>query len=765
MYRITFILLMIALSLIITAGCSKSMSNPAIPGNDNNPLNLPIVTNPGDDSPHQLLGVWTIEFDIENMTATITPYRESDVHYNIMPYVPFPSIVVNSWNPTTNILDVNVTINNPTAISVYDTRLITFTDAIGHKLMNDDSWTDLYDIAGGLPVNPFKAFGKSIALRKFAAQSQLMENCKFYMPYGNWNVQIAIDASFPANCSEPYELNGFTQGLLVDNSGASCQLDVNVLDWQNDVSSVVLYCPVITGGPVVSFTNMGSNHWNTTLYNTTGQLSGFYTGYLVAWSTGSGSQAIYKEVTINVTPRDWARTWGGTGVDQANDVAADGSGAIYVVGNFDSVVDFDPGPNQDFHTGYGGGDAYLAKYDRAGNLQWAKTWGGNGWDEAREVCVDNYGNIYVTGDYSLTVDFDPRASDDWHSSNGGQDAFVVRYASDGTFNWAKTWGGNGTYGDAGWGVATNAASVFISGIFDGTVDFDPSGGTTQYTKTTGGSAAFLSAFASDGTFQWVKAWCTENDPAVRGDGTDIITDGNTTGYVYVIGSWTGTVDFDPDGGIIQYTCTSPTADLYLTKFSYNGFFHWTRVWDAQPRGITYDIAGGSSLYVTGWFENTVDFNPSTGTDNRTSNGNWDVFFSKFDSSGNYKWVRAWGGVNGDWAEAIDIDKFTGQNLYLTGLYEGGMDFDPSPGTHYVSGYGAKDVFVTKFDSNGNHVWAKGFGGLSDDRAYGIAVDNILNVMNAGYFNGQADFDAGAGVDARTSNGLSDAFLKRTDFQP
>ena len=125
-------------------------------------------------------------------------------------------------------------------MSAFDVRLIIYTDEVGHILTNSDSWTGIWDIAEGLPINPFKAYAKTSTRRNFQAQASYMEGLQIHCPLSNYNIQFAIDACFPGNCEEPYEISNFSQGIIYNNAYSSTDIEVTVLDWQDDVSAVFL---------------------------------------------------------------------------------------------------------------------------------------------------------------------------------------------------------------------------------------------------------------------------------------------------------------------------------------------------------------------------------------------------------------------------------------------------------------------------------------------------------------------------------------------
>jgi len=447
----------------------------------------------------------------------------------------------------------------------------------------------------------------------------------------------------------------------------------------------------------------------------------------------------------------WARTWGGSGWDEAYGVAVDGSGTVYVTGNFQGTVDFNP-DGGDTHTSHGYRDVFLSKFDSKGNFGWARTWGGPGQPYARGVAVDGSGNVYVTGSFEGTVDFDPDGGDP-HTSNGYGDVFLSKFDSSGNFEWARVWGGSDY--DSGYGVADDGSgSVFVTGAFSGAVDFDPGYSEDRHTSN-GGYDVFLSKFDSTGDFQWARTW---GGPSYE-HGDSVAADGS--GDVYVTGRFRDTVDFNPDGG--DPHTSNGNGDAFLSKFDPSGNFMWARTWGGSWVDRGYGVAADDSgnVYVTGIFYYTVDFNPAGG-DPHTSNGDYDAFLSKFDSSGNFEWARTWGGSESDRGQGVAADG--SGSIYATGFFYGTVDFNPSGGDPHTSN-GGPDVFLSKFDSSGSFTWGRSWGAAHSDVGNGVAADGTGNVYVTGDFDDTVDF-APSGPpcnddpDEHASNGVSDAFLTR-----
>src|SRR4051812_35865774 len=148
----------------------------------------------------------------------------------------------------------------------------------------------------------------------------------------------------------------------------------------------------------------------------------------------------------------WAKQLTSPTSEQAEFITTDASGNVYTVGNFNATTDFDPGSGTYTLITSGFDDAFVSKLDMNGNFLWAKKWGGSGLETCTSICVDPSGNVYTTGYFNGTVDFDPGAGTYTLSSAGQSDAFVLKLDVAGNFVWAKQIGGTGAENGASIGI-------------------------------------------------------------------------------------------------------------------------------------------------------------------------------------------------------------------------------------------------------------------------------------------------------------------------
>jgi hypothetical protein len=466
---------------------------------------------------------------------------------------------------------------------------------------------------------------------------------------------------------------------------------------------------------------------------------------------------------------EFAHAFGSSSTDIARAVATDSAGNVYVAGEFRGTIDFDPGAAVMNLTAAGGSttpDAVIAKYAPSGELIWAHRLGNTGSDWATDVAIDPYGNVWVTGSYADTVDFDPGPGVANQTDVGAAGGFVLKLTGDGVFQWVGSI--DGLNGERLEGLATDEiGNVFVIGQFNGTTDFDPGSGTfeltSQLNSTTGATTfdAFLAKFDSNGGFLWAKSWGGGATSSNGDQATDVAVD--SAGNAHVLGTFLGAADLDPGPGIVSVTAPSAsTSNLYVSKFAPEGTLTWGRAFIGSNNfagDIALDASG--NVYTTGGLQSTTDFDPGPGVANFSAlSGSVDVFISKLDADGNYQWLARMGTTSGS-AEGVSIAIDSRGDIYSAGRISfstGGHDFDPGPGEFRLTTAGSNDIYVSRLDSSGRFISARQMGGTGNERVHAIALNRVTNeIYVAGQFNNTADFDPGPGTALRTSSG-EDMFL-------
>ena len=448
---------------------------------------------------------------------------------------------------------------------------------------------------------------------------------------------------------------------------------------------------------------------------------------------------------------EWAKATGGsTFNDRGESIVEDGLGNIYSTGTFYGTVDFDPGPATFNMTSQGSDDIYIQKLDTAGNFVWAKSVGGVTLDRGSSITIDAFGNIYVTGLFRATADFDPGPATFNITSNGIYDIFILKLTSSGNFVWAKSIGGVSSEVVADM-VADASGNLYLTGSFANTVDFDP--GPSVFNMGSFLTDVFVLKLGAAGNFIWAKGFGGTNID----NGASIALDANND--LLITGSFRGLGDFDPTIGTFYITSNGQT-DGFISKFDASGNFIWAKAMGgtSYDNGTAIITDPANNIYTVGVFRDTVDFDPGVSTFNLISNGSNDVFVQKLDASGNFIWAKSFGGNNFDNGHEVVMDQ--AGNLFITGLYTNTVDFDPGVGTFNLTAVGGNDIFVEKLDANGEFVWAGSMGSSGADQGNSIAVDSWGDIYTTGYFDGTTDFDPGAATFNLSPKGDDDAFVQK-----
>ncbi len=381
------------------------------------------------------------------------------------------------------------------------------------------------------------------------------------------------------------------------------------------------------------------------------------------------------------------------------------------------------------------------------SLEWAVGMGASGHDYGNSISMDSAGNIYVTGSFRQTIDFDPSAEVAELTAAEGGSIFVQKLDSKGNYIWAKSVGGNSCSSDT-----DLEGNICLVGTFRGTVDFNPGRGRYNL-NSNGEDDIFIQKLDANGNLLWAKSIGGRKQDWARACTMD------ARGNIYIIGFSQGTIDFDP--GRTDYTLTSVEGrDFFILKLDARGNFIWVKPMGSslKNRAIAIDVLG--NVYVTGYFWGTVDFDPGMGRMELTSAGGTDVFVLKLDSNGNFIWAKSIRGTSGDWSNSIAIGP--DGDLYITGGFEGIADFDPSAAEAKLHSHGIGDIFVQKLDANGNFIWVKSMGGAANDYGSAVTTDISGNIYVTGIYQGTADFDPSNAILNQSSNGDSDVFVHKLD---
>jgi hypothetical protein len=452
----------------------------------------------------------------------------------------------------------------------------------------------------------------------------------------------------------------------------------------------------------------------------------------------------------------WAKQLGSTNWNEytnPNSIAVDVWGSVYTTGYFTGTIDFDPGTVLYHLTASGGQDIYISKLNSLGDFVWAKQLSGPGQESATSITVDFIGDVFTTGNFKDSVDFDPGPASSYLTSSGDFDMFISKLDASGSFGWAKKIGGS--YYDSGKSIALDGAgNILIAGNFGDTCDFDPGVG-TFFLYPLNGADIFVSKLNFVGNFVWAKQL---GGPGIDNANSIAV---NSSGNVYTTGYFNGTADFDP--GAATFNLTGIGNCVFTSQLTAAGNFAWAnsagKSAGIYSKSLATDPFG--NILAAGSFYGSVDFDPGPGVFNlSTSVPEKDIFIYKSDASGNLLWAKQLTGTADDNVSEIAVD--SSGNNYITGYFQGAIDFDPGAGSFILTSLAnASAIFISKYDASGNFIWAKQINNTSSIysiNATAITMDNAGKILLTGYFSGTADFDPGPAIYNLTA-GLSVFILK------
>jgi hypothetical protein len=431
---------------------------------------------------------------------------------------------------------------------------------------------------------------------------------------------------------------------------------------------------------------------------------------------------------------DWAKVMGGTSADKSQSITVDNIGNVYITGKYQGICDFDPGFGVHSLTSFDMDDIFIAKYNMNGSFKWVRGFEGYDSDYGLSIKVDDNGNVISTGYYAIAIDADPGAPV-YNLASGGH-LYISKLDSNGNFVFAKKIGTATGYAVSYALDLDEQGNIYTTGYFEGTADFDPNAGSYSMTPV-GGDDAFISKLDNNGNYLWAGKMGGTNNEYSYAIAVDSLNN------IYTTGSFKGTVDFNPYAGVTNLTSNGTSyGDAYISKITPAPVSVWAKQFGNtnNEEGLSIVVDHFGNIFTLGRFKGTVDFDPGAGTTNLVSSGGYDIYIQKLDGLGNFLWAKSYGGTSDDVAGGIAVD--LAGNLYLTGNFNATMDFNFDVGVYNLTAAGALDAFVLKLNPSGGFIEVKQIGGSGTEYGYSIVVDDDNNVLVTGAFTGIADLDPG-----------------------
>ncbi len=392
--------------------------------------------------------------------------------------------------------------------------------------------------------------------------------------------------------------------------------------------------------------------------------------------------------TAQQLAHQWVQYAGGKALDQAVDMALDDNNNLFVTGNFLDTIYF----NTTKLSSKGSTDIFLAKYDKTGKLEWAKSFGGKSVEQVHALTLDNESNIYLCGKYKGTSQFAHKQL----VTEAFSENFIAKLGKDGSVQWIKSIKGN-TKGHKTLLAVDNEDNLYYAGTFYKTMKLENKTFSAQSSAD-----IFVSKFNKKGEFI---------------DAISIGGKGKQTLEAIICGAekqlyLTGT--FDNEITFEKETFTSNgKEDVFVACFT-----NLKQGWCKQVGGYYSDITNklvvdNGQLLVGGSFTGEAQF----GKTSLLSDGVLDAFVASYALNGELNWAQKFGGPANEYVNSLLTA--TDGSIYISGSYRGKIQKLKS---ELESEQFSKDVYLTKLSKDGDFLWSESFGGNKQDFAVGIVKD-------------------------------------------
>ncbi|MDZ7742596.1 MAG: SBBP repeat-containing protein [Bacteroidota bacterium] len=429
---------------------------------------------------------------------------------------------------------------------------------------------------------------------------------------------------------------------------------------------------------------------------------------------------------------DWAVKAGGNESDQGYDIASTAEGISYVTGWFSDTAWF----GDQSLVSAGRKDVFLAKYGIDGSLVWVAHAPGAGSNTASGIATDPEGNVYITGWFEQEMQFGETSLETF----GLYDMFVAKANPEGQFLWARqSFGEQDNYGNR---LCINPeGDVIVAGSFRHVVDF----GNEIGFESEGDRDIFIANYSTEGDIQWVKQFGGPGEDRAYGIETD------AGGNIFFTGFFNGTISFKE---LIMYSPAITSS--YIAKLNPAGSLQWARRFAGGAndfsRGFGLGLDEESNVYSTGFFSGTLNLNFQDTLFATGGPFDLDIFLAKHNTEGELVWALNAGGVHMDQGRDLEVDP--NGNTYLTGFFNSLAEF----GMLEKESFGMSDVFVAKFNPEGEITWLLNAGGTLADFGFGISTGADSSAYICGAFTEDAFF----GDISLEGWNLQDIFIARVD---
>jgi hypothetical protein len=442
-------------------------------------------------------------------------------------------------------------------------------------------------------------------------------------------------------------------------------------------------------------------------------------GNILSFSTAPSDETIVIDPVL-----EWGTYFGGNDVDYISDVVTGNSGRIYTTGATNSASNI--ATTGAYQATYGGGDAYfgndafISKFDPAGNCIWSTYYGTGYEDVAKSITKDTSGKLYIAGYTFSTTGLSTNGAFQL-ASGGSYDAFIASFDTSGSRIWGTYFGGTG---EDGWGPVAihcdKGNNLYLTGQTNSATGIATAGAyQTALFAGAGDQDAFLAKFNTAGALQWGTYFGGNYGDAAYAVATDandnILIAGNTNSSIGIASTGQTT-----NGG---------GYDAFIAKFNAGGSKTWSTYLGGNADDYGFGIACDSlsNSYITGATLSTSGLSTPGSHQANYGGGNQDVVIAKLDPSGNLVWSTYYGGSSEDGGDKIIC---ANGGIYISG-WTGSDTGMVTAGVPQMTLGGSYDGLIARFNHSGQLQWGSYIGGVDAEEAYAVAADTSGNLYIGG----------------------------------
>nr|NQU89971.1 T9SS type A sorting domain-containing protein [Bacteroidota bacterium] len=340
--------------------------------------------------------------------------------------------------------------------------------------------------------------------------------------------------------------------------------------------------------------------------------------------------------------------------------------------------------------------------------EWIVNSSGDGWDVVCDMAMDNDGAIYLAGNFTASTAINGNAT----KLTGGNNSFITKINAEGSTEWLHQISSD-VYCYIASICADRSGSIFICGNFKGKLN---TGGQTLNSPDR--KNAFILKTDSEGNVDWARQ--------IEGkfSNQNLLLESDNAHHLILAGAFSGKLEVDG----IKYHSQHFT-DILIAKFDEKGGLMTSNKIGGKGNDLVNDlfVNGKNEIFLAGSFEKDLKFEDCV----FTSMGGEDAFLLQLDTNLDLLNSKQIGGIYDDYAQSVTMD--ANGNILLAGSFSGKLRVSER---EFLESNGKLDVFLLKFDRNSHLVWAESFGGPANDYLSSIAVNNLNNIFITGSFRGE-----------------------------